>query len=298
MSLSVNKSEFDKAIALIEDFKVKIKLDQSKPDDLKTLKILQCRENNHKFEYDLAVMICGDENSSFPYRSSTKITDFFQRLSLNYVHDGSTRRFWVEDTLKQLGIRDIERIIKRGLFSKRDFKDFCLEKNLNHNEQFSKAILEFQQFINDSLLENEEMDLAFLLNMNVNTELLFNQNPVTNDKELNNLIIEAKERFLNPKDKQIDLEKIWDAFERIKTYYGENKKTSINKLIDNISSDLKKDIFNDEFNSLTTIGNIYRIRHHEKGKFEINDQKQIDYLFFRVLSLIDLCIEKIKQEST
>ena len=134
--------------------------------------------------------------------------------------------------------------------------------------------------------------------MNVNTELLFNQNPVTNDKELNNLIIEAKERFLNPKDKQIALEKIWDAFERIKTYYGENKKTSINKLIDNISSDLKKDIFNDEFNSLTTIGNIYRIRHHEKGKFEINDQKQIDYLFFRVLSLIDLCIEKIKQEST
>lgn len=297
MSFVVNPSEFNKAIAIVEDFIVKIKLNHTKPEDLKTLKILQCRENNHKFEYDLAVMICGDGNSTFPYRSSTKITDFFQKLSLNYVHDGTTRRFWVENTLKQLGIKDIERIIKRGLFSRRDFKEFCLEKSLNFREQYSKAINEFQQFINDSLIENEEMDLAFLLNMNVNTDLLFNQKPITTDVELNKLIIEAKERFLNPKDKQIALEKIWDAFERIKTYYNVDKKKSINQLIDTISSDLKKDIFNDEFNSLTIIGNKYRIRHHENGKIEINDVNQKDYLFFRVLNLIDLCTQKIIGDS-
>lgn len=52
----------------------------------------------------LAEMICGDEpyNEFFPYRTSSELTHFFRDLELHYVHDGSTRRFWVESVLKEL----------------------------------------------------------------------------------------------------------------------------------------------------------------------------------------------------
>lgn len=55
----------------------------------------------------LAGMICGDEPFTyFPYRSSSKLTRFFVDLDLNYVHDGSTRIYWVNDALKQINEMD------------------------------------------------------------------------------------------------------------------------------------------------------------------------------------------------
>jgi len=54
----------------------------------------------------IAEMIIGDDKSGyFPYRSSSKITEFFEDCGLDFVHDGSTRRNWVVDRLSEL-IRD------------------------------------------------------------------------------------------------------------------------------------------------------------------------------------------------
>lgn len=54
----------------------------------------------------LAEMICGDDPfRSFPYRSSSYLTRFFVDLDLDYIHDGSTRRVWVNDVLKELNER-------------------------------------------------------------------------------------------------------------------------------------------------------------------------------------------------
>ena len=51
----------------------------------------------------LSEMICGDEPFSFfPYRSSSYLTRFFLDLDLDFAHDGSTRRHWVNDTLKNI----------------------------------------------------------------------------------------------------------------------------------------------------------------------------------------------------
>lgn len=57
----------------------------------------------------LAELICGNPGSSdpeagtepkyFPHRSSMYITEFFQELDTEYVHDGSTRHRWVADVL-------------------------------------------------------------------------------------------------------------------------------------------------------------------------------------------------------
>ncbi len=53
----------------------------------------------------LADMICGNfktEESFFVYRSSSYLTRFFQDCDTEYVHNGSTRNYWVADTLRQI----------------------------------------------------------------------------------------------------------------------------------------------------------------------------------------------------
>jgi hypothetical protein len=53
----------------------------------------------------LADMICGNfkaEESFFVYRSSSLLTRFFQDCDTEYAHDGSTRNYWVADTLRKI----------------------------------------------------------------------------------------------------------------------------------------------------------------------------------------------------
>ena len=54
----------------------------------------------------LADMICGNakegEQCHFVYRSSSYITEFFQDCGTDYRHDGSTRNYWVAETLKKI----------------------------------------------------------------------------------------------------------------------------------------------------------------------------------------------------
>jgi len=128
------------------------------------------------------------------------------------------------------------------------------------------------------------------------THLYYKDEIRTIDGELDKLIQEAKERFHKTSDKQIALEKLWDAFERIKTFYCGKKNVSGEKLVKLISTDFDKVFINEEFKSLTKIGNDYRIRHHEQGKIEIKDIKHIEYLFLRMLTLLNLCLENIKSK--
>lgn len=58
---------------------------------------------------DLAELICGGSGGSggfnwknFPYRSSSQLTQFFHSCDLPYGHDGSTRKYWVENVLEEL----------------------------------------------------------------------------------------------------------------------------------------------------------------------------------------------------
>jgi hypothetical protein len=57
---------------------------------------------------DLAEMVCGGasgasfEWKNFPYRSSTYLTEFFTNCDLDFVHDGSTRKWWVLEVLTKL----------------------------------------------------------------------------------------------------------------------------------------------------------------------------------------------------
>lgn len=288
------ESSFNRVESLIQDAIFKLEVDNSSPDYLKKLKIFEARYSNPDFELELAEFICGD-NNSFPYRSSFYLTEFFKNLGFPFKHDGRTRRFWVRDILLELTTKDISLIIEKGLFKKRDFKKHAQEKNTNLDENFKSAQLEFKTFFEESLCIDEGIDLANLIGLNINIKLLFDKEPISSDQELNSLIKEAKDRFCNPKDKQIAVEKLWDAYERLKTYYGENKKKSADKLLKTVSEDLDSEIFKSEFTALTKIGNDFRIRHHETGKKEIKKTKHLNYLFFRMLSLLDLCLSSIGQ---
>ena len=113
------------------------------------------------------------------------------------------------------------------------------------------------------------------------------------EKGLKELIREA-DGYYRAGNKQIAVEKLWDAFERLKTYYSPSlkKNESANKIIDNMSgADPNfKSMYETEFRALTTIGNEYRIRHHETTKIDITDNRQYDYFYRRCLALISVAI--------
>ncbi len=104
-------------------------------------------------------------------------------------------------------------------------------------------------------------------------------------------------RSHDPNSARDATEKIWDAFERLKTYYKNlNKSDSANRIISEMSNGSEDYIalFTEEFKKLTKVGNDFRIRHHETDKIEISDIRYYDYFYNRCLSLIALAVQYLK----
>lgn len=119
------------------------------------------------------------------------------------------------------------------------------------------------------------------------------------EPDLKELISIAEKHFKkgDSDSKQIALEKIWDALEKLKTYYSDKKLSSLNKVLDKISngSESLKMIFDKEFRELTDIGNTHQIRHFETGKTAIKDVRMKEYWYMRCLALINLAIKYIEE---
>ena len=100
-----------------------------------------------------------------------------------------------------------------------------------------------------------------------------------------------------PADIRDAVEKLWDAYERLKTYYTTmNKAKSAEKIVNDMAAGQAPyvTLFDTEFRALTKIGNDFRIRHHETDKVEITDVRYYDYFFNRCLSLIALAIQYLQ----
>lgn len=102
----------------------------------------------------------------------------------------------------------------------------------------------------------------------------------------------------NPAIYRSAVEKLWDALERVKTFYvpaGMDKKKSVETLIKSMANNQQHffDLFTTEFRTLTEIGNNYRIRHHETDKYDINDDNYYECFFNRCFALIVLAIKYI-----
>ena len=117
----------------------------------------------------------------------------------------------------------------------------------------------------------------------------------TGDKALDDLLEDARHKFLNRdlKVRRESLEKLWDAWERLKTIEpGKDKKVQATALLAKASIEpsfqerLKK-----EARELTDIGNKFMIRHTETDKVPISESTHIDYLFQRMFAIIRLLLK-------
>lgn len=116
----------------------------------------------------------------------------------------------------------------------------------------------------------------------------------TGDTPLDELLERARTKFLShdPDTRRESLEKLWDAWERLKTVdVPADKKLSITTLLDGVATEPSfRAALEKEARELTRIGNDFQIRHTEVGKPAIQEDAHIDYLFHRLFALIWLAI--------
>lgn len=155
----------------------------------------------------------------------------------------------------------------------------------------------------------QKTGLLYTLNTNLQVERIVENSPITPAVEAavaavtevgtRELLKEALllHRSPYPADVRDAVEKLWDAYERLKTYYTTmSKAKSAEKIVNDIAAgqDPYVTLFDTEFRALTKIGNDFRIRHHETDKVEITDVRYYDYFFNRCLSLIALAIQYLQ----
>ena len=117
----------------------------------------------------------------------------------------------------------------------------------------------------------------------------------TFDQTLDELLSTAREKFLNRdlKVRREALEKLWDAWERLKSLSDPtDKKTSIKIMLDRVTTEPNlRERVEIEARQLTEIGNNFFIRHTEVTKPPIADSHQVDYLFHRLFSFVRLILQ-------
>ena len=197
-----------------------------------------------------------------------------------------------------------------------DFIEFC-HRNIaqpvkdTHHKFFNhyhldfnrvKGQVDFRQKINRILARNglvyelQEDGQIIRLAPPVLREVLLSTTFTTGDSELNDMLEVAKRKFLDPDTavRRESLEKLWDAWERLKTIFpGKDKKVSIGKLLEKASPGTKfRDMLDKEARELTEIGNTFQIRHSEIMQVPVEFNEHIDYLFHRLFAMIQLILRK------
>lgn len=118
------------------------------------------------------------------------------------------------------------------------------------------------------------------------------QLPTSGDRALDELIEDAVGKFQDPapKARREAVERLWDAWERLKTLEeSSNKRLSTEKLISRTASGGPfRDVLEEEARKLTNVGNQFHIRHFESDRSEISRPEHHEYPFHRLYALIHL----------
>jgi hypothetical protein len=174
------------------------------------------------------------------------------------------------------------------------FLDFCHEftnphpsKNLtDHARKFCSVVLE--PMVRDVMRLPEERPLPPILFETMGGL------PKTGDHVLDELIFEACRAFREsaPSAARVSVEKLWDAWERLKTVrIPSDKRASISAILDTAAggSELRS-VLEEEATALTRLGNTFRIRHSEVGKYELPMPEHYEYLFHRLYAVMHLLL--------
>ncbi|WP_064615388.1 hypothetical protein [Streptobacillus moniliformis] len=168
-------------------------------------------------------------------------------------------------------------------------------------ESFCRHITNYEGFENEinAILKLKKINVVLRggeIHSSVNNSFLLDSTLKINEVGLEELIRVSEDLYGKGKYSYA-VEKIWDAFERIKTYYPTlDKKNSAEKIINDISygNEHIKKMFDNEFKALTDIGNSYRIRHHEIYKIDISKELHYKYFYKRCLALISVILENLQ----
>jgi tetratricopeptide (TPR) repeat protein len=123
--------------------------------------------------------------------------------------------------------------------------------------------------------------------------------PTVDEEVTSELLRKAEMLYLKGEIDQA-IQALWDAFERIKTYfYPHNKKDSADKLIHLMSHGNKKmlEIFEEEASELTHIGNSCSIRHHEMNQVRIKNLLFLKYLYQRCWAFITAALAALQEQN-
>jgi hypothetical protein len=129
--------------------------------------------------------------------------------------------------------------------------------------------------------------------------------PNTTDATLDRLLRDAHGRFLsrNRQDRVDAIEKLWDAFERLKSLENPaDKKASVQQLLAKAAggnAEFRAHL-DAECSELTKIGNGFHIRHFEASKHPLPTptETSVDYLFIRMLSLVAYLLRQTGRTNT
>lgn len=118
--------------------------------------------------------------------------------------------------------------------------------------------------------------------------------PPSGDATMDALLQDARLKFKDPapKARAEATEKLWDAWERLKSLDVQgNKRMSVARLLDQCSPEPRfRALLEIEVKALTEIGNTFHIRHFETDKTKLERAEQNDYLFHRMFALIHLLL--------
>lgn len=116
------------------------------------------------------------------------------------------------------------------------------------------------------------------------------------DRTLDTLLEESRAKFTdrNPLVRREALERLWDAWERLKSLADpQDKKRSVQKILDAVTSEPNlRARLEAEARELNDIGNSHLIRHYEVQQVPVIDVDHVDYLFHRLFAMIQLLLRK------
>jgi hypothetical protein len=123
----------------------------------------------------------------------------------------------------------------------------------------------------------------------------------TGDKELDALLTTARAKFFDRDSAahRESIEKLWDAWERLKTIEpGRDKKAQVEALFSRLSvGNEYRNMLKEEASLLTNLGNRFMIRHSETNKIPIESEEEINYLFNRLFTLIWIFLRETNRVS-
>ena len=118
----------------------------------------------------------------------------------------------------------------------------------------------------------------------------------TGDAQLNELLKSACRKFLDPvpETRKEGLDALWDAWERLKSLGGDDKKTQTKAMLDDaagVRSPKFREALEREAKELTSMGNRLHIRHAETNQEVLAKSEHVDYLFHRLFGLVNLILQ-------